>query len=295
MLPAASCLGAWGTISRLMDRSLPINPTDRADWTGAADVARRVGRRIEHHASIGSTNDRAREVLREPGGDGLAVVADLQTAGRGRRGRSWLSPSGANLMVSVPLRTRLDPRAGALLGIATALAVRDACATVAPEAGLAIRWPNDVVAADGAKLAGLLLETALEDGWLVEAVIGIGINTNWRRAEMPAEIAARATSLTDLVGRSVDRVALLGTLLDALDREIAALEAGDTPLLRLRAVSWLDGRRIELDLGGTMVEGRVAGIGDDGSLLLDGANGRTAYTVGEVVRVLDAATAGAPA
>lgn len=295
MLPAASCLGAWGTISRLMDRSLPINPTDRADWTGAADVARRVGRRIEHHASIGSTNDRAREVLREPGGDGLAVVADLQTAGRGRRGRSWLSPSGANLMVSVPLRTRLDPRAGALLGIATALAVRDACATVAPEAGLAIRWPNDVVAADGAKLAGLLLETALEDGWLVEAVIGIGINTNWRRAEMPAEIAARATSLTDLVGTSVDRVALLGTLLDALDREIAALEAGDTPLPRLRAVSWLDGRRIELDLGGTMVEGRVAGIGDDGSLLLDGADGRTAYTVGEVVRVLDAATAGAPA
>lgn len=295
MLPAASCLGAWGTISRLMDRSLPINPTDRADWTGAADVARRVGRRIEHHASIGSTNDRAREVLREPGGDGLAVVADLQTAGRGRRGRSWLSPSGANLMVSVPLPTRLDPRAGALLGIATALAVRDACATVAPEAGLAIRWPNDVVAADGAKLAGLLLETALEDGWLVEAVIGIGINTNWRRAEMPAEIAARATSLTDLVGTSVDRVALLGTLLDALDREIAALEAGDTPLPRLRAVSWLDGRRIELDLGGTMVEGRVAGIGDDGSLLLDGADGRTAYTVGEVVRVLDAATAGAPA
>lgn len=295
MLPAASCLGAWGTISRLMDRSLPINPTDRADWTGAADVARRVGRRIEHHASIGSTNDRAREVLREPGGDGLAVVADLQTAGRGRRGRSWLSPSGANLMVSVPLRTRLDPRAGALLGIATALAVRDACATVAPEAGLAIRWPNDVVAADGAKLAGLLLETALEDGWLVEAVIGIGINTNWRRAEMPAEIAARATSLTDLVGTSVDRVALLGTLLDALDREIAALEAGDMPLPRLRAVSWLDGRRIELDLGGTMVEGRMAGIGDDGSLLLDGADGRTAYTVGEVVRVLDAATAGAPA
>ncbi|MEO6060097.1 MAG: biotin--[acetyl-CoA-carboxylase] ligase [Candidatus Limnocylindria bacterium] len=278
-----------------MDRSLPINPTDRADWTGAADVARRVGRRIEHHASIGSTNDRAREVLREPGGDGLAVVADLQTAGRGRRGRSWLSPSGANLMVSVPLRTRLDPRAGALLGIATALAVRDACATVAPEAGLAIRWPNDVVAADGAKLAGLLLETALEDGWLVEAVIGIGINTNWRRAEMPAEIAARATSLTDLVGTSVDRVALLGTLLDALDREIAALEVGDTPLPRLRAVSWLDGRRIELDLGGAMVEGRVAGIGDDGSLLLDGADGRTAYTVGEVVRVLDAATAGAPA
>lgn len=272
-----------------------MHPTDPAAWTGAADVSRRVGRRIEHHASIGSTNDRARDALREPGGDGLAVVADLQTAGRGRRGRSWLSPTGANLMVSVPLRTRLDPLAAGLLGIAAALAVRDTCATLAPDAGLAIRWPNDVVAADGAKLAGLLLETALEDGWLVEAVIGIGINANWRRAEMPAEIAARATSLTDLGGEPVDRVALLGALLAALDREIAVLEAGASPVTRLRALSWLDGRRVELDLGGTLVEGRVAGIGDDGSLLLDGAQGRAAYTVGEVVRVLDGAPAGAVA
>ena len=293
MLSAASRLGAWGTISRLMDFSLRINPTDPAAWAGAGNAARRVGRRIEHHASIGSTNDRAREALREPGGDGLAVVADLQTAGRGRRGRSWLSPPGANLMVSVPLRTRLDPHAAGLLGIAAALAVRDACATVAPEAELAIRWPNDVIAADGTKLAGLLLETALEDGWLVEAIIGVGINTNWRRADMPAEIAARATSLTDLVGAPVDRVALLGTLLGALDREIAALEAGAAPLARLRSVSWLDGKRVELDLGGTVVEGRVAGIGDDGSLLLDRADGRAAYTAGEVVRVLDAATVGA--
>jgi len=295
MLPAASCLGAWGTISPLMDRSAPISQTDPAAWTGAANTARRVGRRIEHHASIGSTNDRAREVLRQPGSDGLAIVADLQTAGRGRRGRSWLSPPGANLMVSVPLRTRLDPHAAGLLGIAAALAVRDACASVAPEAGLAIRWPNDVVAPDGAKVAGLLLETALEEGRLVEGVIGIGINANWQRADMPAEIAARATSLTDMVGVSVDRVSLLGTLLDSLDREIAALEAGDTPLARLRTVSWLDGRRIELDLGGTMVQGLVAGIDDDGSLLLDGPDGRTAYTVGEVVRVLEAATAGAVA
>lgn len=293
MLPAASCLGAWGTISPLMDRSAPINQTDPAAWTGAGDVARRVGRRIEHHVSIGSTNDRARDALREQGGDAIAVVADLQTAGRGRRGRSWLSPPGANLMVSVPLRTRLDPHAAGLLGIAAALAVRDACASVAPEAGLAIRWPNDVVAPDGAKVAGLLLETALEDGRLVEAVIGIGINANWRREEMPAEIAARATSLTELVGARVDRVALLGTLLGALGREITALEAGDTPLARLRALSWLDGRRVELDLGATLVEGRVTGIGDDGSLLLDGVDGRAAYTVGEVVRVLDTATAGA--
>lgn len=192
-------------------------------------------------------------------------------------------------MVSVPLRTRLELRAAGLLGISAALAVRDACAAAAPDAELAISWPNDVVDAGGAKLAGLLLETALEEGLLVEAVIGIGINANWPVEEMPGEIAARATSLIDLVGAPVDRVALLAMLLDALDGEIAALEAGLSPVPRLRGCSWLDRRRVELDLGERSVSGLVAGIGDDGALLLDGPDGRAAFTVGEVVRVIGGA------
>lgn len=271
-----------------MDRAIASERTDAAAWAGAGRAGRRIGRRIEHHATIGSTNDRARAALREPDGDGTAIVADLQTAGRGRRGRSWLSPAGANLMVSVPLRTRLEPHLAGQLGIAAALAVRDACATRAPAAGMAVRWPNDVVDATGAKLAGLLVETALEDGVLVEAVIGIGINANWARLDMPAEIAGRATSLCDLTGERQDRVALLADLLDALSAEVTALEGGRSPVPRLRAVSWLDGRRVELDLGERTVVGRVEGIADDGALLLDGPDGVVAHPAGEVARVLDA-------
>ncbi|HYM52968.1 MAG TPA: biotin--[acetyl-CoA-carboxylase] ligase [Candidatus Dormibacteraeota bacterium] len=269
--------------------------TAAADWSRVADPARRVGRSVEFHAEIGSTNDRARAALREPGGEGLAVVADLQTAGRGRRGRSWVSPAGVNLTVSVGIRPLLDPSHAGLLGIAAALATRDACAALAPDAKLAIRWPNDVVTARGAKIAGLLLETAVEDGRLTEAVIGIGINVNWRRSEMPAEIAARATSLADVAGRELDRTALLAFLLDALDAELAALERGASPVDRFRSVSMLDGRRVVVELGEELLAGIAAGIADDGALLLDTDAGRVALTIGEVISVRDAVRAEVPA
>ena len=255
------------------------------DWTRAVDPARRVGRALEFHAEIGSTNDSAREALGQPDGDGLAVVADLQTAGRGRRGRAWASPAGANLLVSVAFRPALVPRLAGLLGVVAALAVRDACARLAPDAGLAIRWPNDVVDRHGRKLAGLLVETALEGEQLVEAVIGIGINVNWLASEMPAEIRERATSLVTLTGAPVGRVELLRSVLDALGAEVVALERGEAPLPRLRARSWLDGRWVDVDTGAETIRGRVAGIADDGSLLLEGDLGRISLSVGEVARV----------
>lgn len=266
--------------------------TDPADWSRAADPARRIGHAVEFHAEIASTNDRARAALAEPGGEGLAVVADLQTAGRGRRGRTWISPAGANLLFSVAWRPAVAPRLAGLLGIAAVLAVRDACASLVPDAGLGIRWPNDLVDDSGRKAAGLLVETALERGELVEAVVGIGINVNWLRREMPAEIGGSATSLRDLGGTPVDRVLLLGRVLDALDAEARALERGDSPVSRLRAVSWLDGRAVEVDTGTTTVAGRAAGIADDGSLLLDAEAGRVALSVGEVARVHETLPAG---
>jgi len=257
--------------------------TDPADWARAADPARRVGHAVEFHAEIGSTNDRARAALDEAGGDGLAVVADLQTAGRGRRGRTWISPSGVNLLCSVAVRPRIAPQLAGLLGIASALAVRDACAAFVPDAELAIRWPNDVIAADGRKVAGVLVETALEGGQLAEAVIGMGINVNWE--PMPDEVAATATSLRALAGTPIDRVALLKGVLAAVDAELLALEAGEAPLGRLRASSWLDGRQVTVDTGAGTITGRAAGIADDGSLLLDAEVGRLALSVGEVARV----------
>jgi BirA family biotin operon repressor/biotin-[acetyl-CoA-carboxylase] ligase len=263
-----------------------VRMTVPRDWDLAADAARRIGHRVEFHPSIGSTNDRARELLASAGEQGVAVVGDLQTAGRGRRGREWSSPAGVNLMVSVALRPRLSAATAGLLALSPALAALDACAAATGQQ-LAVRWPNDVVTSDGLKVAGLLVETAIEDGELREAVIGIGINVNWRRHDMPAEIAARATSLADLAGRPLDRVALLRDLLERLDREIADLEAGASPVERLAAASALHGRPVTVDLGGDVLDGVVAGLAADGALLLDAAAGRVALTSGEVVSVRD--------
>jgi BirA family transcriptional regulator, biotin operon repressor / biotin---[acetyl-CoA-carboxylase] ligase len=245
------------------------------------DPTRRVGRSLEYHEQIGSTNDRARERLSN-GDDGVVVVADLQTAGRGRRGRSWQSPPGVNLMLSAGLRLGLAADAAWQLGASAALAVREACA---PYAELHVKWPNDLVTRDGAKVAGLLLETALADDRLVQAIVGVGINVNWRRAQMPAEIAGRATSLRDLAGVEVDRTALLSRLLDELDGEVLALERGESPLARLRAASWLDGRAVRVTAEENEVEGVVAGIGDDGALMIETERGPQVVSYGEVVAV----------
>jgi BirA family biotin operon repressor/biotin-[acetyl-CoA-carboxylase] ligase len=261
--------------------------TSATDWKAAAQPGRRVGHAVEAHDSIGSTNDRARELLRSSDGTGTAVVAERQSAGRGRRGRAWLSPPGRNVLVSVGLRPRLEAARAGLLGIGAALAVRDACGAVLPSTRLGIRWPNDVVTADGLKLAGLLLETTLDGDRLADAVVGCGINVNWRRAEMPPEIAPRATSLADVAGRDLDRVALLRDLLERLDREVAALESGASPLDRYREASVLDGRAVAVEVGDTVLEGIAAGVADDGSLLVDTEAGRAALGVGEVVAVRD--------
>lgn len=247
-----------------------------------ADPRRRIGRRLEFHARIGSTNDRAREALAAGNGDGLLVVADEQLAGRGRRGRGWLSPPGRNLTLSAGLRMQLAARHAWEVGAAAGLALR---AATAPLADLQLKWPNDLVSADGRKVAGVLIEMTVDGDVLSEVVIGIGVNVNWRRAEMPADVAEGATSLTDLVGREVDRLSLLAGLRDALDDEIRALEAGATPLDRYRAAGWLTGREARVSLGDREVSGRVAGIADDGSLLLDSDGGEVAVSFGDVVHV----------
>ena len=268
-----------------------VGMTER-DWDSAADPMRRVGRRVEFHPEIGSTNDRARAaLLTGPDGDGLAVVADLQTAGRGRRGRTWESPTGANLMVSVGLRPRLAAARGGLLGIVAALAVRDASASLLDEDVLRVKWPNDVVATDGRKVAGLLVETAVSGASLSEAIIGMGINVNWPAADMPLALRERAVSLCDLAGDSLDRVELLDRLLDHLDAVLAGLERGESPLARLAAVSALDGRSVIVDTGDELVQGAVAGVAGDGQLLLETATGARSLAVGEVVSVREATPA----
>lgn len=251
-------------------------------WHEAARPTERIGRVIEAHASIGSTNDRGRQLLLETAADGFVVVAEEQTAGRGRRGRTWLSPPGLNLMLSVALQPRVAATEAWQLGLATALAAAGVCGRHAPAS---LKWPNDVVAGDGRKIAGLLIETIAEGQRLRGAVIGIGINVNWRSAAMPPEIAATATSLADLAGATLDRVVLLRDLLAALEVEIAGVEGGASPLERYRAACTTLGRRVTVRTADAAVEGDAIDLDPTGSLIVEAPDGRHVLASGEVVRV----------
>jgi BirA family transcriptional regulator, biotin operon repressor / biotin---[acetyl-CoA-carboxylase] ligase len=252
------------------------------DWHRVERARRRIGSSLEVHASIASTNDRARALLDEPAGEGCAVLAEEQTSGRGRRGRSWVSPPGRNLTLSVALRPRIPAADAWQLAMAAALAARAACAAFAP---VDLKWPNDLVAADGAKLGGLLLETTIDGERVTSAVIGIGINVNWPRSEMPDELAGGATSLSELAGAPVDRVDLLGRLLDALDEEVVALEAGASPLERYRHACATLGSHVAVELADGRITGRAAAIDEQGALVVETSDGPIAVTSGEIARL----------
>jgi BirA family biotin operon repressor/biotin-[acetyl-CoA-carboxylase] ligase len=255
---------------------------EHATWQDAADPMRRIGSAIEVHHRIGSTSDRARELLAE-GTEGVAVIAEEQLAGRGRLGRPWHSPSGVNLMLSVGLRPRLHAADAWQLGLAAALGAREACAAAAP---VDLKWPNDLVAgAEERKLGGLLVETAIDGEAVTLAVIGIGINVNWPLDELPDEIRDRATSLMALAGRRIDRVDLLARLLTALDREVAAVEAGRSPLPRYRAACRTLGAHVVVLAAGEELAGRAVDVASTGGLVLETDAGRRTLDSGEVIRV----------
>lgn len=258
-------------------------PTATTDWTAAERPGARLGHRLEVHASIGSTNDRARALLATGGGeDVVVVVAEEQTAGRGRMGRSWTSPPGVNLTASVGVTPDLAADAAWALGPAVGLAVRSACARVA---AVALKWPNDVVDTGGRKLAGLLVEVASEGARVRHAVLGVGINVNWARADMPDELRDAATSLRELAGRPVDRVVLLRALLDALGDELAAVEAGRSPLARYREACGTLGARVTVETPSGRIEGRAVDLDERGALLLETPEGLLVISSGDVVRV----------
>ena len=257
------------------------------DWTDAARAGRRVGHAIEAHATIGSTNDRARELLADPGSDGVAVVADAQTAGRGRRDRTWHSPAGRSLSMSAVVKPHLAARDAWQLALGTALAASEACDPVAPTW---LKWPNDVVDADGGKVAGILIETVIEGDRVTGAVIGVGMNIDWRRADMPDEIRATAVSLAELGGGPVDRVGLLDRLLTGLSIELAAIEAGRSPLGRYRARCRTLGSRVTVAVGDRTIEGRAVDLDEDGALVVETIDGRHRVASGEVMGVRTAET-----
>jgi len=177
---------------------------------------RRIGSTIAFHPIIDSTNSGAFDAAAAGAPDGAVIVADAQRAGRGRMGRAWTSPTGCNLYFSILLRGPFLPSVVTGLPFLAAVATRDAVADVT---GLTARfkWPNDLIINDR-KVAGLLVEARSAGGHTILAVVGVGINVNWPRNAMPAELQATATSLQSESARTVDRPGLLAAMLGRFDR-----------------------------------------------------------------------------
>jgi BirA family biotin operon repressor/biotin-[acetyl-CoA-carboxylase] ligase len=238
-------------------------------------------------AETGSTNSDLLELARSGAPEGVVLVADHQTAGRGRAGRRWVAPPGSSLLVSVLLRPPVGVPYAHHLTAVVAIAASDACAEVAGVRPL-LKWPNDLVV-DDRKLGGVLAETLVSGGRVTAAVVGLGLNVNWP-PELPAEIAGIATALSHLTGREIDRQALLTAFLVRLEEHYGALcEPGGWRAVALneRRLSATLGADVRVELpGGEVVVGRAVELADDGALLVEDRTSGTLRRVaaGDVVR-----------
>lgn len=223
----------------------------------------------------GSTNRDLAEFARDGGQAGVVLVADYQSAGRGRLDRDWVSPPGESLLVSVLLRPVLVADESALLTAAMAVSAAEACSLVAP-LNPGIKWPNDlvVVAGDryhGRKLGGVLAEGVVEDGRVSTVAVGLGLNVNWSGESAP-ELAEVAVGLNQVLGHEVDREAILVELLRRLDEWLdqVTTPAGRQRLLdRYRQLSATIGRRVRVTLPDGVIEGVASDITEQGVLLVE--------------------------
>lgn len=239
--------------------------------------------RVEHYPVLGSTNDRAKQCAAENSGPlPLLIVADQQTAGRGRGANRWWT-GGGGLAMSLLLDGRswaADPALGAFVSLAAAVAVSHVVAPLLPGMSVGIHWPNDVFAA-GKKLAGILVE--VPPGRLY--VVGVGLNLNNTLREAPAELQSTAVSLLDLTGREHDATEFIILLLQRFASLLKDLPHAPHGISRLADDLCLQrGMTLNVETGGKRVRGVCRGIAPSGALLLDSPDRTIEIVSGVVLR-----------
>jgi BirA family biotin operon repressor/biotin-[acetyl-CoA-carboxylase] ligase len=242
--------------------------------------SRTFGRKIYAFESIDSTNTCARALASNDAPEGAIVVADFQTAGKGRLGRSWSAAAAENLLFSVILRPRIAPEGVNLLPLLTAVAVARA---VSEKSGLKAdcKWPNDLLL-HGKKFCGILLEGVLSEGGLDFVIAGIGVNVN--QVLFPNGLKERATSLRIESGKEFDREELLRAVLrefENLYAEEKEDEFKSVPQL-WTSHSGMIGKTVEIESEGTTLTGRAEGIAPDGALILRTDAGLRSVYAGDV-------------
>ena len=270
-------------------------PPDIADALAASRDRRcGFGAPLFYFPAIGSTNDVASRLAAGGAPEGTTVAAEAQSSGRGRLGRTWFSPQGAGLYVSVVIRPDAGGPAGPggrpsaapglpavvtlAAGVALAEAIRDTTGLQAE-----IKWPNDLVF-ERRKLAGILAEASAQGAELDYVVLGFGVNI--RPVTYPPDLARRATSIEAELGRPIDRGLLFARVLEHLSAGREALRRGEIGgvLGRWRRMApSAVGARVEWQAPGGAVRGRTAGLDNDGALLVERGGRIERVVAGEVI------------
>src|SRR6266536_1177696 len=244
---------------------------------------------LEVVGRVPTTMARAAELAAAGAPEGATVVAEEQTAGRGRLGRSWVAPPGTSLLVSVLLRPALATADLWLVASLAGVALVDAVRELAPgrRGGLraGLKWPNDLLLG-GRKAAGLLAEAGSGGGRLAWVTLGMGVNVNQSLEDLPAEVAGQVTSVTLAAGAPVDRAELLGAWGERFEAGYRELATGTTGRLLAAYRDRLEtlGRRVAVErLAGGPVAGTAVDLTAGGNLVvLTGSGARVEVATGDV-------------
>ncbi len=242
---------------------------------------------IVHHHLTDSTNTQARELAREGAPEGTLVVAEAQSAGRGRKGRSWLASSGEGLLFSLILRPDMEPSRAALITLMTAVSVAEA---LIQETGInaRIKWPNDILVGRK-KLAGILTEMSMELDAVDYVIVGLGLNINTPADAFHDDIQEIATSVLAEAASPFSRISLLRAILSRFEAHYTTLstQGPESILTRWKSLSDIVGRRVCVSMMREDVEGRVLDIDPDGVLLVENEAGESLRILSGDVTYLD--------
>lgn len=285
----------WKIINQLKEEGYEIQAVRNRGYCliQAADVitqaeleslihTRWAGTHLVYYDETDSTNSRARQLGEEGWPHGTLAVADCQLAGRGRRGRNWVSPRGTGIWMSILLRPKVPPQAASMMTLVAALAVAKG---IRQAAGLEtqIKWPNDIVH-NGRKICGILTEMSTEGDWIRYGVIGIGINVN--TSQFPPELQDTATSLKLELGKDVKRAGVVAACMEAFEPyyEIYERDKDLSGLIQeYNSLSANIGRQVKVLNPSGSYEGQALGIDSTGSLLVKDQEGQIRTVIsGEV-------------
>jgi len=224
-----------------------------------------VGQSIVYYSSVGSTNEVLKELAAQGAPEGTLIIADEQTAGRGRLSRKWLAPPGTSLLLSILFRPDLAPSQAQRLTMICSLATADAIEGLTGlPAGL--KWPNDIFVR-GKKAGGILTESGTTGGRLDYVVVGMGLNVNLAVSTLP-ELRDTATSLSQELGRDVSRLELLWKILAGIEMRYESLRIGESPHEEWAARLINLGHQVQVTMPQGVLVGWAEGVDADGALIL---------------------------